>query len=87
MMPILYLFYSGTSVKKGFFKGLIEFTAINQFSKAFKCSKYNMQLAQANDKTIIKSLNLTVVCMLLKYNWRSNVTIVKEPGAKELFTF
>ena len=25
--------------------------------------------------------------MLLEYNWRSNVTIVEEPGAKELFIF
>ena len=47
MMPIRYVFYSGTSTKKGS-------TAINQFSKSFKCSKYNMQLAQANDKTIIQ---------------------------------
>ena len=53
MMPILYLFYSGTSIKKDFFKGLIESTAINQFPIAFKSSKYNMQLVQANDKTII----------------------------------
>ena len=48
MIPIFYLFDGGISVKKGFFEGLIKFTAINQFSKVFKCSKYNMQLAQVS---------------------------------------
>ena len=76
MMPILYLFCSDTSIKKSFFINKKSST-INKFSKAFKCCKYNMELAQRMAKLSSKS-KFSWSCMLLEYNWRSNVTIVDE---------
>ena len=69
MMFVLYLFYSGTSIKNGFFKRNTTCSSPKRMTKLSSKSEFSWSF------------------MLLEYNWRSNVTIVEEPVAMELFTF
>ena len=85
MMPIRYLFYSGTSTKKGL-KALSSPLPLINFPSHLNAVNTTCSSHKRMTKLSSKS-EFSWSCMLLEYNKRSNVTIVEKPGARELFTF